>query len=105
MHFSVSTQQPVGRFRHFWNSNGFCPPAPHVNGSLEYDLGLAMHQNLLLISSTPNTLVKSADLDPTLVPAVAQEQWQVRVHFLFDLIRLNATDSARTPNGLPAMDY
>ena len=95
LNFDIDVTARTGRFRQFWNSNGFCPPDPHVEQSIAYDLGLSMHQNMLLISTTPNTLTSIEDLDPTLEPSVAQEQWQVRVHFLFDLVR--CTQSCTPP--------
>ena len=65
-----------GLLPHFWESTGFCPPAPHVEQSLDYDLGESMHQNLLFIAGIPN-----------------RGSWQVRIHFLLDLVTATRSDA------------
>jgi hypothetical protein len=83
-----AASQPLGSLRHFWYSGGYCPPcsrsgvtpsgrscASHTAGAglVDYSLGDDMHQNFIHVGSIPNR---------------GDDRWQIRVHFLFDLVTL-----------------
>eukprot|EP00756_Hemistasia_phaeocysticola_P049560 Hpha_TRINITY_DN24063_c0_g1::TRINITY_DN24063_c0_g1_i1::g.130468::m.130468/K01217/IDUA; L-iduronidase len=77
--YTVDCGVKRGPLPHMWESTGFCPPCSasspgrrcgsHRQGGLDYNLGEDMWQNLVLMGSIPN-----------------RGRWQVRVHFLLELV-------------------
>ncbi|XP_013389365.1 alpha-L-iduronidase [Lingula anatina] len=64
----------IANLSHFWESTGFCPPAPHQDAAA-FDLGTDMLHNLAYIAAVPNGGIK-----------------QVRVHWLLDLVKVQGVE-------------
>ncbi|GLV44162.1 alpha-L-iduronidase [Carabus blaptoides fortunei] len=69
---SINASSTTIHLRHFWESSGFCPPAPRSNVS-GYFLSKDVKMNMALIGSLPNRAIK-----------------QVRIHWLLDLVTIRS---------------
>ena len=82
--------RPLGALPHFWYSGGYCPPCSRAGvtpsgrdctshtagtGLTDYSLGDDLHQNFIHVGAIPNR---------------GTDRWQIRVHFLFDLLTADA---------------
>ncbi|CAG5128692.1 unnamed protein product [Candidula unifasciata] len=75
-----------GNFNHFWRSTGFCPPFPHTEAGT-FNLSPDMKQNLAYISAVPNDGIT-----------------QVRVHWLFELVKVNGFVSGEPQYNFSQLD-
>lgn len=72
---SIDAGTIVGMLDHFWQSTGFCPPDPHQD-FFEFLSSDDANQNIAFIGSVPQ-----------------QGIWQVRIHWLLDLVRIDKPGS------------
>ncbi|XP_020783992.1 alpha-L-iduronidase [Boleophthalmus pectinirostris] len=65
---TVDANEPIGEFKHFWGSTGFCPPLPHTQAE-QFDLSFDQRLNLAYVGSVPHRGIQ-----------------QVRIHWMLELV-------------------